>query len=72
MFRDPRAGVVFEDVVLTWYANQWDTPLVSSRGQLQDHIAFSVPDLDAWVSKLRDEGVTFLEQPYQLWAIPAR
>jgi catechol 2,3-dioxygenase-like lactoylglutathione lyase family enzyme len=66
MFRDPRAGVVFGDVVLTWYANQWDAPLVPSRGQLQDHIAFSVGDLDAWVSKLRDEGVTFLEQPYRL------
>jgi len=26
MFREPRAGVVFGDVVLTWYANQWDTP----------------------------------------------
>ena len=40
MFRDPRAGVTFGDVVLTWYGNQWDTPLVPSRGQLQDHIAF--------------------------------
>jgi len=58
--------VTFGDVVLTWYGNQWDTPLVSSRGQLQDHIAFSVTDLDAWIGKLRDEGVTFLEQPYAL------
>jgi catechol 2,3-dioxygenase-like lactoylglutathione lyase family enzyme len=66
MFRDPRAGVTFGDVVLTWYANQWDTPLLPSRGQLQDHIAFSVGDLDAWIAKLRDEGVSFLEQPYPL------
>jgi catechol 2,3-dioxygenase-like lactoylglutathione lyase family enzyme len=66
MFRDPRAGVVFGDVVLTWYANQWDTPLVPSRGQLQDHIALGVSDLDAWIGKLRNEGVAFLEQPYQL------
>ena len=66
MFRDPRAGVVFGDVVLTWYGNQWDAPLVPSRGQLQDHIAFGVADLDAWVAKLRVEGVTFLEQPYKL------
>src|SRR3984957_16623540 len=58
MFRDPRAGVVFGDVVLTWYGNQWDTPLVPSRGQLQDHLALSVSDLDAWVSKLGGEGVT--------------
>jgi len=66
MFREPRAGVVFGDVVLTWYANQWDTPLVPSRGQLQDHIGFSVPDLDAWIAKLRSEGVTFLEDVYRL------
>src|SRR6202035_274664 len=66
MFRDPRAGVVFGDVVLTWYGNQSDTPLVPSRGQLQDHIAFGVAALAAGVGKLRGEGVTFLEQPYQL------
>jgi catechol 2,3-dioxygenase-like lactoylglutathione lyase family enzyme len=53
MFRTPRAGVEFGDVVLTWYANQGDAPLASSRGQLQDHIALSVADLDAWVAKLR-------------------
>ena len=66
MFRTPRAGVEFGDVVLTWYANQGDTPLVGSRGQLQDHIALSVDDLDGWVAKLRDEGVAFLEEPYCL------
>ena len=66
MFREPRAGVVFGDVVLTWYGNQWDKPLVPSCGQLQDHIAFGVADLDAWAAKLRDEGVTFLEQPYRI------
>lgn len=66
MFRDPRAGVVFGDIVLTWYANQWDAPLVPSRGQLQDHIAFAVPDLDAWQSKLRSESVKFLSDIYPL------
>jgi catechol 2,3-dioxygenase-like lactoylglutathione lyase family enzyme len=66
MFRTPRAGVEFGDVVLTWYANQGDTPLVSPRGQLQDHIALSVTGLDAWLTKLRGEGVTFLEEPYAL------
>jgi len=53
-------------VALIWYANQGDRPLVSSRGQLQDHIALGVTDLDAWVEKLRGEGVTFLEQTYPL------
>ena len=66
MFRMPRAGVEFGDVVLTWYMNQGDKPLAGSRGQLQDHIGLSVGDLDAWVGKLRDEGVAFLEQPYRL------
>lgn len=66
MFRTPRAGVEFGDVVLTWYANQGDAPLVSSRGQLQDHIALSVADLDAWLAKLRGEGVVVQEEPYRL------
>jgi len=66
MFRAPRAGVEFGDVVLTWYMNQGDKPLASSRGQMQDHIGLSVGDLDAWVGKLRDEGIAFLEQPYRL------
>jgi catechol 2,3-dioxygenase-like lactoylglutathione lyase family enzyme len=66
MYRTPRAGVEFGDVVLTWYANQGDAPLVSPRGQLQDHIALSVGDLDAWVAKLRGEGVVVSEGPYHL------
>jgi catechol 2,3-dioxygenase-like lactoylglutathione lyase family enzyme len=66
MFRTPRAGVEFGDVSMMWYANQGERPLVGSRGQLQDHIALSVTDLDAWVEKLRSEGITFLEDPYPL------
>ena len=45
---------------------QGEQPLVSPRGHVYDHIALSVTDLDAWVAKLRGEGVTFLEKPYQL------
>ena len=45
---------------------QTDQPMVSSRGHLYDHFALSVADLDAWITKLRGEGVTFLEQPYKL------
>ena len=66
MFRTPRAGVEFGDVVLTWYANQGDKPLASPRGQLQDHIGLSVADLDAWIDKLEGEDVTLLEGPYRL------
>ncbi len=61
MFREPRAAVEFGDVGFFWYARQGDEPLVSPRGQLQDHVALGVRDLDAWIAKLRGEGVTFLE-----------
>ena len=64
--RVPSAAVMFGDVAFPSYMNQDDTPLMSTRGQLYDHIALSVSDLDAWVAKLRGEGITFLEQPYQL------
>ena len=66
MFRAPAAAVVFGDVALPWYVRQIDRPLVSTRGQLYDHIALSVADLDAWVAKLRGEGVRILEEPYEL------
>ncbi len=66
MFRTPSAAVVFGDVALPWYMRQGDRSLASTRGQLYDHIALSVADLDAWVAKLRSEGVRFLEEPYTL------
>jgi 4-hydroxyphenylpyruvate dioxygenase-like putative hemolysin len=66
MFRVPSAAVVFGDVALPTYVRQDDRPLVSSRGQLYDHIALSVAELDRWIAKLRDEGVTFLEEAYPL------
>ena len=66
MFRSPSAGVVFGDVALPWYMRQGDEPAVSTRGHLYDHIALSVTDLDAWIAKLRGEGVRFLEDPYRL------
>jgi len=56
---------------LPCYMRQDDTPLASSRGHLYDHIALSVQDLDAWVAKLRGEGVRFLEEPYRLGAARA-
>src|SRR4029450_10248801 len=66
MCRTPSAAVEFGDVAVLWYMRQGDEPLVSPRGHVYDHIALSVTDLDAWVTKLRDEGVTFLEEPYKL------
>ena len=65
MFRSPSAAVVFGDVALPWYMRQGEQPLASSRGHLYDHIALSVSDLDAWIAKLRGEGVRFLEGALQ-------
>ena len=66
MFRTPGATVAFGDVAWLWYMRQGDRALVSSRGHVADHLALSVADLDAWVAKLRREGVRFLEEPYAL------
>ena len=66
MYRAPGASVLFGDVALPSYVRQDDQPLASSRGQLYDHIALSVRDLDGWTAKLRSEGVRFLEEPYRL------
>ena len=61
----PPQFVYFGDVTLRWYMNQEDRPLVSTRGQLMDHIALSVNDLDAWIGKLKSDKVKLLEQPYK-------
>jgi catechol 2,3-dioxygenase-like lactoylglutathione lyase family enzyme len=66
MFRAPAAAVVFGDVALPWYVRQGDQPLAPTRGQLYDHIGLGVADLDAWVAKLRSEGVRVLEEPHAL------
>jgi hypothetical protein len=66
LFRTPSGGVAFGDVWLPWYMRQGDQPLVSTRGRLYDHIALSVTSLDAWMDKLRNEGVTFPDEPYRL------
>jgi catechol 2,3-dioxygenase-like lactoylglutathione lyase family enzyme len=65
-YRTPRADVMFGDVNLNSYMNPGNRPLVSTRGHLVDHFALSVTNLDAWITKLRSEGVKFLEQPYKL------
>ena len=64
--RGPRVNVTFDDIVLTWYPRQGERPLVPSRGQVTDHIGLSVNNLDAWMVKLRREGVKFLRKPYRL------
>src|SRR5438874_5042013 len=66
MYRTPSIPLTFGDVSMGGYMRQSDKSLVGTRGHLADHIALSVANLDAWVAKLRGEGVKFLEQPYKL------
>jgi len=65
-YREPRAAVMFGDVALTWYPRQSDAPLASPRGHLIDHIGLGVADLDAWMAKLRGEGIEPVEGPYRV------
>ena len=39
-----------------------DQPLVSSRGQVLDHIGYTIPDLDTHIERLRSEGVSIIEE----------
>jgi len=69
--RGPRGTVRFANGGMSWYPRQCvegrcgtDQPLVPSRGQVYDHIAFTVDDLDAWFERLSRERVTILEEPH--------
>ena len=65
-YRTPTSGVLFGTVAINWYMRQGNRPLVSTRGTLVDHVALSVTNLDAWMAKLRREGVKILAEPYTL------
>jgi catechol 2,3-dioxygenase-like lactoylglutathione lyase family enzyme len=66
MVRTASGGGFFGDVTVSGYVKQYPTPLVSTLGHTADHIGLSVHDLDAWVAKLKSEGVTFLKEPYKI------
>ena len=61
MLRIP-GGVGFDDVTVEWHIQQDDKPLVSRLGHVSNQVGLSVSDLDAWVAKLRREGVEFLKE----------
>ena len=65
-YRFPTGGVSFDDVAMNWYMNQTDKPLAPTIGHLMDHVSLSVGDLDAWITKLKGEGVVFLRQTYRI------
>jgi catechol 2,3-dioxygenase-like lactoylglutathione lyase family enzyme len=66
MVRVPSGSTSFGDVSLFSYSNPSPRPLAGTQGQLMDHIALRVAGLDAWVDKLRREGVRILKAPYTL------
>ena len=73
--RSPNARVRYDGGSISFYPRQCvdgrcggDRPLVPSRGQVLDHVAFAVDDLDARVARLRAAGVTLLEEPYPFGA----
>ena len=65
-YRFPTGGVSFDDVAMNWYMNQTDKPLAPTTGHLMDHVSLSVADLDAWILKLKTEGVTFLKPLHRI------
>jgi catechol 2,3-dioxygenase-like lactoylglutathione lyase family enzyme len=69
--RQPAGSVRFANGAMSWYPRQCvgdrcgtDQPFVHSRGQLLDHVAFSVDDFDALFQRLKTSGVTVLEAPH--------
>jgi hypothetical protein len=59
--REPRGGVTFDDIsisMIPWPGGG----LASTRGRLYDHWAVSTANLDATVTRLKSEGVKFLEE----------
>ena len=69
--RAPNATVIHGSGSISMYPRQCfggrcdiNQPLVPSAGQVLDHIAFSVPDLDSALERARGAGATVLRSPY--------
>lgn len=67
--RQPRATVVHTNGSMSFYPRQCvgqrcgtPRPLIPSRGQVLDHVGFSVKDVEAWASWLTASGVAILEE----------
>jgi hypothetical protein len=61
--RDPAGGVTFDDISIS--IRPWPGGgLVSTRGKIYDHWALSTANLDATVTRLKGEGVKFLEETH--------
>ena len=44
----------------------WDDKTTVDPGEQLDHLAFQVPDLDAFLTKVRAQGVKVAKEPYTL------
>jgi catechol 2,3-dioxygenase-like lactoylglutathione lyase family enzyme len=69
--RAPSGGVRYGNGSMSWYPRQCverrcgrDQPLVPSRGQALDHVAFTVEGFEALLARLRRDGVKILLEPY--------
>jgi catechol 2,3-dioxygenase-like lactoylglutathione lyase family enzyme len=69
--RQPQGTVRFANGSMSWYPRQCvdarcgtAKKLVPSRGQVLDHVAFSVDGFDALYDRLRRDGVRILETPH--------
>jgi catechol 2,3-dioxygenase-like lactoylglutathione lyase family enzyme len=69
--RQPQGTVRYANGSMSWYPRQCvgtrcgrEQKLVSSRGQVLDHVAFSVESFDALYAALRRDGVKVLEPPH--------
>ena len=67
--RAPRSTVRYGNGTMSAYTRQCrfgrcgeDQPLVSSKGQVLEHVGFSIPDLDIHVERLRSEGVRIVQE----------
>src|SRR5579863_4282641 len=57
--KDPLSGGRVE---LTW----WEGKARIGPGEQLDHLAFEVPDLEAFLTRARAAGVTVAKEPYRL------
>ncbi len=63
--RSPNATILYEGGALSLYPRQGDAPLVPSRGQVLDHVAFAVEGLEEVVARVRASGSTILEEVHR-------
>lgn len=67
--RAPSSRVRYGNGAMSAYTRQCrfgrcgeDQPLISSEGQVLEHVGFSIPDLDLHVERLRSEGVRIVQE----------